>query len=128
MIALALALAAQQPVRPPVVRRAPTDAQFCRAMTEMTRATMADLPRMVDTVTRIDGVSVFCSLRAVLWNRYIIGDMSQMADGWQAAKQEQWNRLICDDRAFGAMARRGWRFANNMTFRSGERITQDARC
>lgn len=105
-----------------------TDGEFCRIMRQITANVTPDLPRMVDSVTRVDGMSVFCGLRTVATNKYLLVSMSAMQEGWQARKQEQWNRIICDNAAFGVMARRGWRFAHNMTFQSGERITQEARC
>ncbi|MEO7688082.1 MAG: hypothetical protein ABIS51_02265 [Sphingomonas sp.] len=89
---------------------------------------MAELPKMVDRITRTDGMAIFCSLRTVTTNKSFLLPLSQFREGWQARKQEQWNRATCDDSFFGPMARKGWRFTENITFTSGERFILDAKC
>ncbi len=105
-----------------------TDAQFCAEARRLSAGMMAELPVMVDTVTRMDGMSVICSLRSVAWNKFVMVEMSSLREGWQGRKQSQFNAIICGNEAFRPMARRGWRFVQNLTFQSGERVTQEASC
>lgn len=105
-----------------------SDAEFCHTMRRITDGVMAELPKMVDPITRTDGMSVMCSLRTVTTNKSFLVKLSQFREGWEARKQEQWNRLVCDDRDYGPMARKGWRFTLNLTFLSGERFIEDAKC
>jgi len=89
---------------------------------------LAESPMMVDAVTRLDGMSVICSLRTVTWNKFVNVDAPQLRDGWQGRKQTQFNDIVCKNEAFRPLARRGWRFVQNLTFRSGERVIMDAKC
>ncbi len=128
------ALLAGQSAPPPVVStvipntEAMADAQACERLRATAREVTAELPMMIDTVTRLDGMSVICSLRAVTWNKFIRADMSEMREGWQNRKQAQFNGIICGNASFVPLARRGWRFTQNLTFQSGERIIMDADC
>ena len=129
----ALGLLAALQDAPPVVHPPPalagmSDAEFCKTMRAIVDTTMTELPKMVDRITRTDGMTVLCGLRTVATNKSFLVPLSQFRDGWQARKQEQWNRLTCDDNLFGPMARKGWRFALNLTFISGERFILDAKC
>lgn len=108
MIALVVALALAQvtpierPIAPPPADYSrTTDAEFCSIMRQVAASVAPDLPRMVDAVTRVDGVSVFCGLRTYATNKFIMMDMSTMREGWRARKQEQWNQIICTNAAFG---------------------------
>lgn len=127
--AIALFAAVQDvPVVHPPAAAGLSDVEFCTQMRRVTESVMAELPKMVDPITRTDGMSVLCSLRTVTTNKFFLVKLSDFREGWEARKQEQWNRLVCDDRDYGPMARKGWRFTLNLTFLSGERFIEDAKC
>lgn len=115
------------PVAPPDFSRT-TDAEFCSIGKQLTASVTAELPVKVDAITRLDGMSLFCSLKTVAWNRFLSVDLATFREGWQARKQQQWNAVVCKNPLFVVMARRGWRFTQNLTFQSGERFVQDANC
>ena len=128
-LGLLAALQGAPPVfAPPPAPAGVSDAEFCRTMRAVVDAAMAELPKMVDRVTRTDGMSIMCGLRTVTTNKFFLVPLSQFREGWQARKQEQWNRMTCDNASFGPMARKGWRFTLNLTFASGERFILDAKC
>lgn len=125
----ALVIAQQAPVTTiQVPPRRETDAQACIELRKIAEDTTRELPIMVDAITRTDGMSVLCSLRTVTFNKSIAIDVKQFREGWEARKLAQWNQIICGKAAFGNLARRGWRFTENMTFQSGERFSHDASC
>lgn len=128
MIALALLLAGQISENPTPAQRQRDEVDFCNVMRRMTREAQADLPLQVDSITRTDGFSVICSLRTVTWNKTVSLATSRMTADFREVKQQQFNHIICDNTAFGPMARRGWRFVTNISFADGERITLDAHC
>ena len=121
---------AYQAETPPVVRIPPRDLdrEACTILRDLVAKTQADLPIMADRITRTDGFSVMCGLRTVAWNKTFLADLSNFREGWQERKQAQFNQLICENEAFLPMARRGWRFALNITFHSGQRFVLDADC
>lgn len=104
------------------------DQAACIQMKDIAVGVTSELPMMVDIVTRMDGMSVICSLRTVSWNKFIVTDIAKMRDGWRDRKQNQFNNIVCNNEAFRPMAQRGWRFVQNLTFESGERIIMDANC
>jgi hypothetical protein len=119
-ITIAVALVHESPWPQPVDQS--SDAEFCN----IARRVTADLPPWtVDATRRIDEISVSCSLRTITYEMAVLAPMS---DAWREEMKQQWNHRICDDDAFGSMARRGWRFTQNVTFEGGKRITQDAHC
>ncbi|RYG94776.1 MAG: hypothetical protein EON58_15525 [Alphaproteobacteria bacterium] len=127
--AIAFSLAYQTEV-PPVVmipRRDP-DGEACAILRDLAARTQADLPLMADKITRTDGFSVMCGLRTVTWNKTFLVDLSNFREGWQGRKQAQFSQIVCESEAFLPLARRGWRFAMNVTFQSGQRFVLDADC
>lgn len=108
--------------------RQDTDAQACVRIRKIADDTTRELPVMVDAITRTDGMSVICALRTVTFNKSILVELGQFREGWADRMQSQWNQIICRNGAFSPLQKRGWRFAQNMTFRSGERVTYDASC
>lgn len=127
MIWLAILLQAA-PAPPPITRsQQMSDKQACALFRKISDGVIAESPMMVDAVTRIDGMSVVCSLRTVAWNKLVTLDASQFRDGWRERKQAQFNDIICKNEAFLPLWRRGWRFVQNLTFLSGERVIMDAK-
>jgi hypothetical protein len=125
----ALALVQQAPV--PTIHLPPrqdTDAEACTKLRKIAEDTTRELPIMVDAITRTDGMSVICALRTFTINKYIAADVQEFRGDWKARKLAQWNDVICKGGAFGPLQRRGWRFTENLTFKSGERFTHDANC
>ena len=104
------------------------DKVYCQAAKKIAASLTAEAPVMVDAATRMDGMSVICSLRSTSWNKTILADEDAMREGWQARKQSQWDAIVCSDPQEGPMALKGWRFVQNLTFRSGERFTIEAHC
>jgi hypothetical protein len=107
--------------------RAPTDAQYCRTMSGIAQAPAQDTASG-DALAPTSTVSVLCSYRTVTWSEVVGSATSKMREGWFARKQEQWNRSICSDPVRSALARRGWRFVQNITFKEGNSFTMDATC
>jgi hypothetical protein len=125
----ALALGQQAPV--PTVQVPPrqvTEVEACVRLRKIAEDTTRELPIMVDAVTRTDGMSVVCALRTFTVNKFIAVDVREFREGWEARKLAQWNQIICRNEAFGPLQKRGWRFTENLTFKSGERFTHDANC
>jgi hypothetical protein len=128
LAALALAQAAPPTIRDmgPAPFSRTSDAEICATGHNVAASFMADAPVMVDTITRADGMSVMCGLKAVTWNKTVLVLSSSFRDGWRARKQAQFNEIICGNDLFREMQRRGWRFTQNMTFPDGERVIMDA--
>lgn len=105
-----------------------TDEEACSTLGKIAKDTQPELPMMVDKITRMEGVAVFCSLRTFAVNKTILIDVGEFRDGWEGRKQAQWNEINCKNSAFRPLIDRGWRFTQNMTFLSGERFTLDAKC
>ncbi len=87
---------------------------------------MAELPMMVDRVTRVDGMAVLCAARTVVWSKFVLGDLTAMAPGWRGDLQHDWNDSMCGNSLYAAMIRKGWHFTQNLTFRSGEHFAVEA--
>lgn len=131
MIGFVIALALQAQTAAPVFRPSPirpSDSEACATLRKIAEDTTRELPIMVDAITRTDGMSVICSLRSFTVNKFLNVDLSAFRQGWDARKQAQWNQIICRNEAFAPLQKRGWRFTQNLTFRSGERFMQDASC
>lgn len=105
-----------------------SDNDACQTLGKLADGMQDELPKMVDKVTRLEGVAVICSLRSYVVNKTVLTNRSEFREGWFARKQTQWNQLNCGNEAFRPLIDRGWRFAQNMTFLSGERFTLDAKC
>jgi hypothetical protein len=105
-----------------------TDDQACKILGDMATKMQPELPKTIDPVTRLDGVVVLCSLKTFANNKTILVKLSDFREGWQERKQQQWNKMNCENEAFKPLIDRGWRFTQNMTFVSGERINIDAKC
>lgn len=121
-VAVALVLA-QEPGRVPGAGA--SDAEYCAFLAPRAASTSKYLPWATDGTTRIDGMSVDCPRRTVSYDKFISADLSE---DWRQGLQEDWNEFVCGKDVYGPMARQGWRFSQNLTFQTGERLTQDARC
>lgn len=130
MIAAALILASPQVLAPPPIYtvRETTDAEFCAMGDRLAKSLQPELPKMVDSSTRIDGIVALCAVRTLTWNKTLMAVPSDMRDGWQGRKQAQWNAIVCGNTAFAPMYRRGWTFTQNLTFQDGTRVVMDAKC
>jgi hypothetical protein len=117
-------------VTPPSGRAAgyETDAKACVNLNKVVDALQPELPKMVDAVTRTDGISVLCAARTYTTNKTLLVNASTMRDGWQGRKQAQFDQITCENEIFGPLARSGWRFVMNFTFLSGERFSFVAKC
>jgi hypothetical protein len=127
---IALLLAAAEPVPTITVERVVvwTDEQACSEFKKIAKDMQSELPMMVDKITRVEGVAVFCALRSYAVNKTLLIKASEFRDGWLGRKQAQWNDINCKNSAFRPLIDRGWRFTQHMTFISGERFTLDAKC
>lgn len=131
MIGFIVALALQAQAAAPVLKSSlvgPSDVEACATLRKIAEDTTRELPIMVDAITRTDGMSVICSLRSFTVNKFLNVDLSAFRRGWEARKLAQWNQIICRNEAFAPLQKRGWRFTQNLTFKSGERFEQDASC
>ena len=114
---------------PPVVRTYDTiDAESCQKLGQIADNIQPELPKMVDKITRVDGVSVICSLKTFSYNKFLNVELKKFREGWLARKQGQWDQVNCENEAFKPLIDRGWRFVQNFTFLSGERFAIVAKC
>jgi len=104
------------------------DREACETLNKVVASMQPELPKMVDAITRTDGISVICAARTYTTNKTLLADISAMREGWQGRKQAQLDQMTCADEYFGPLARRGWRIVVNFTFLSGERVTMVAKC
>jgi hypothetical protein len=128
MFEILLAISAVTVTTPPPIRVINLDARDCSIMEKIADDMQAELPKIVDRATRLDGFVVLCSLRTVSNAKFVDADLAQMRSGWRERKQRQWNEINCENEAFLPMIRRGWRFVQVFTLRSGERYSMDAIC
>ena len=128
MFEILLAVSAVTVTTPPSIRVINLDTRDCSMMVKIANDMQAELPKMVDRVTRLDGFVVLCSLRTVSNAKFIDADLAQMRSGWRERKQRQWSEINCKNEAFLRMIKRGWRFVQFFTLRSGERYSMDAIC
>jgi hypothetical protein len=125
VIALAFALLAQPiPTPGPIV----SDAAACTQYRQIAHAIMQEVPQRIDAVSQLDGVMVVCGLRTVAYNKSFSILRTDLVSGWQEVTQRRWNTIVCENESSGPLARRGWRFVQYLSFRSGECITMDAHC
>jgi hypothetical protein len=133
MILMLLALSAKQPALPPIRVEPlphtayPSDDEFCAAAKKISADMTSKLPKMIDAITRLDEVSTVCSLRTFTMNKFVDADVNAFRKGWRERKQRQLNEVVCHA-DFIPLVRRGWRFTQTLTFRSGERVIMNASC
>ena len=128
IFASALAMASADGPMPDVIVPADpvSDADFCEAMGVLADRLQADLPVMVDAITRTDSFHVQCSVKMVAWDKTILATTGGLEQGWRARKQAQRNATICGNAIFKSMGTRGWHFVQNLTFRDGEHMVLDS--
>jgi hypothetical protein len=124
MIALALALAMPLTVPGP----AASDVEFCAFLRPRFAGLSQSLPWAVAGPTRIDAVAIDCPLRTISYDKFVDATLVDTGEWSRENLQLEWNEFVCGKDLYGDMARRGWRFTQNVAFQSGERVTQDARC
>jgi hypothetical protein len=117
--------AAEVPLRPEIEQ---DEALFCSSIKTLSGKVTAELPIMADRVTRVDGMAVLCAARAVVWSKFVIADLAAMTPGWRDVLQHEWNDSMCANSLYAAMMRKGWRFTQNLDFRSGEHFVLEATC
>lgn len=133
MIAAILFAAAAPPpppiilMRPSVEGSAPSDASACKILGEIAAGVIAEAPKMIDAITRLDGAVVLCSAKVFQSSKFFTVPQSAFREGWRQRKQAQWNELNCG-KELGVLVRRGWRISQALTWVSGERIVMDAEC
>jgi hypothetical protein len=115
---------------PPVIVTRPlsADEMACRDLQAIANATMPELPKMVDTITRLDGIVTFCAVRTVNFAKFVNIDVKAFREGWLERKQAQWNDAFCKDAAYVALVQDGWRINQTLTFLSGERYVMTVAC
>jgi hypothetical protein len=124
-----LGLAAIQAAPTITITQTPIDdKQACAILTKIASDVQAELPKMLDSYTRLDGVVVLCLLRTSAQNKFVSAPASELREGWLERKQKQWSKIHCENEAFRPMIDRGWRFVSNITLLSGERFVLDAKC
>jgi hypothetical protein len=104
-----------------------SDALACTSLQEVVATTMAELPKWVDAVTRIDALVLTCRSKTYHVDKFINQPISEMRDDWQGRKETQWDESICRGN-MGPLVEAGWRILQVLTFASGERIEIAADC
>lgn len=125
MIALALALAGL-PLAVP--GPAASDAEYCAFLAPRFADLSKSLPWAVAAPTRIDAIAIDCPLRTISYRKFVAAPLGDTGEWTREDIQLDWDEFVCGKDLYGDMARRGWRFTQTVTFESGERVTQDARC
>lgn len=91
----------------PVDYGAFTDAQHYEQMGRLVANVSSRFPMMMDATRREDGMALACGDRIVTMSRSITRNLSDLEEGWHIRERARWDREICSDPVFGAMARRG---------------------
>ena len=101
--------------------------RFCNLWKSAAAKTNKEGPVWVDTITRLDGVAVICSLKHAEFKKFIKVPQSQFRPGWQGRKQRQWNSIYCRQATLLAI-RHGWRIEQLLTFVDGSQHRISANC
>ena len=125
IFAIALAATHAPPIQPMMLSS--SDALACTELTQAAQTTVAQLPKWVDAITRVDALVVTCPSRTYHVDKFINEPILDMRDGWQERKQAQWDKQICLGN-LGPLVEGGWLISQVLTFAGGERIRMDARC
>ncbi len=90
----------------------------CKVFKELSGDINKEGPTWVDTITRSDGIAVFCSRKFVDYKKFIKLLPSQLRVGWEERKQKQWNALYCKSSSRIAV-NNGWTIQQTTTFIDG---------
>lgn len=104
-----------------------SNSAFCVELIQLTAGVNQDVPTKVDGITRLDGVIVECTAKAIEVLKFVNVPASDLREGWEQRKQDQWNQGHC----FGpwiAAIQNGWTVANTTTFPDGSRHHMVAQC
>lgn len=111
----------------PVAHARSRDDEFCKILTDMASARNAEGPKMVDHVTRDDGMAVLCSLKAVEFKKFMFASQAEMRPGWRERKAKQWNDIYCNG-ATRENIEDGWTIALVLVLQDGTRFRHAATC
>lgn len=100
-----------------------TDKQFCELSRKDAEQVNNEAPITIDMMTRVVGVVVVCSQRTITYNKSVSGMPSGLRPGWRENYQRGHDQTTCENELFATMTRRGWRFAQRVSFANGEYAT-----
>jgi hypothetical protein len=105
-----------------------SDAEFCSIMSAISKEMTNESPKMVDHITRMDGMVTLCSVRAVAWNKSVLTAAPADPEQWRLRHEANWTAGICQNALYRNMSLKGWEYVQYLTFRTGEHLTLNARC
>lgn len=124
--ALAQASAAPSTTEPSPVSM--SDAEFCSTMNSVSKEITNESPKMVDHVTRMDGMVTLCSVRTLAWNKSVLAAVPADAEQSRLRHEANWTSGICQNALYRDMSLKGWKYVQYLTFRTGEHLTLSAKC
>ena len=99
-----------------------SDANICETVRGLAAQVSDERPVQVDSATRLDRVTVVCTIREISFAQ--AGAMDEAAIG---AAQDAVDRAVCTNPVLGAIARRGWTFSTSVDLAQG-RAYRDIDC
>lgn len=99
-----------------------SDANICETVRGLAARVSNDSPVEVDGTTRLDRVTVVCSIREISFGQ--AGAMDEAAIG---AAQDAVDHAICENPALNAIAQRGWTYSTSVDLADG-RAYRDIDC
>jgi hypothetical protein len=111
-----------------VANDASFDEAFCKKMKQFQQNVLQDIGAMLDSVTRNDGMAVFCGNKIVEFKKFVIVSETEIREGWKERKGAQWDEIMCGNDVIREAVDGGWIIANLMTFSDGKRFRHTANC
>lgn len=99
-----------------------SDANICETVRELAARVSNDSPVPVDGITRLDRVTVVCSIREISFGQ--AGATGETAIG---AAQAAVDHAVCASPALSAIAQRGWTYSTSVELADG-RAYRDIDC
>jgi hypothetical protein len=84
--------------------------------------------RMVDQLTRDDGMTASCQTKTVEFKKSVALSSSDLNERWRAVKRQEWNAIHCSDKTWAAMASSGWQIVAAVTTTNREEIKFVVEC
>lgn len=96
--------------------------QFCKAVTQVVRASAGDVGTWINRTTRNDGVEIFCNRKLVHFKRHSNTSASTLQSGWKEAQTEAWSSAYCQKPMWREAVDNGWIISATVSTVTGERI------
>ena len=104
------------------------DDLICQDFQDAADTMNKDRGKMVDVITRTDGVTVLCGVKILQFKKFLFTSPKALRPGWQARKQSQWNDLYCQGDFRRIILENGWTVSQEWIFEDGARFLMKAEC